>query len=102
MSIHFEVLTLLGERITITEHYWRYIVEVKHPQMEGKEKEVVETLKHPEEIRKSRRDPNTHLYYKKTDNKFICVICKHLNEEGFIITTYITNRIKEGELTWKK
>jgi len=80
MSIHLEVLTALGKRITITKDYWRYIVEVKHPQMEGKEKEVMETLKHPQEIRKSRRDPNTHLYYKKINDKFICVICKQMRE----------------------
>lgn len=102
MSVHLEVLTVLGKKITITEHYWKYIVEVKHPQIEGKEKEVIETLKHPREIRKSRRDPNTYLYYKKIDDKFICVICKHLNEGGFVITTYTTDRIKEGELVWKK
>ncbi len=33
--------------------------------------------------------------YRKIKDKFICVVCKHLNGDGFIITTYITDRVKE-------
>jgi len=38
-----------------------------------------------------------NLYYKKLNGKYCCVVAKHLNGEGFIITTYITNKIKIGE-----
>lgn len=102
MSIHFEVLCFLGKKIAVTEQHWNYIVDMKHPIMRGMEAEVIETLKHPEEVRKSKKDPNTYLYYKMFNTKFFCVVCKHLNERGFIITTYMTDKIKEGELVWRK
>ncbi len=70
--------------------------------MEGKEKEIIKTLKDPEFIRKSNKDEGVYLYYKSTGNRYICVACKHLNGDGFIITTYMTDRLKEGEEIWRK
>jgi len=70
--------------------------------MENKESLVIKTLEDPEMIRKSLKDPNVYLYYRGYEKYFICVVVKHLNGEGFIITTYITDRIKEGEEIWKK
>jgi len=26
----------------------------------------------------------------------LCVVCRHLNGDGFIITAYLTDRIKKG------
>ena len=69
--------------------------------MKGKEEIVKETLRNPDQINRSRQDKSVYLYYKVTD--FItCVVCKHENGNGFIITTYQTDKIKEGELIWKK
>jgi len=99
--IHFEVVSKLGKKISTTKEYWEFIVTVKHPMMEGKEKVVQEALKEPDEVRKSKNDKSVHLYY-KGDRVITCVVCKHLNGEGFIITTYQTDKIKEGELVWKK
>ncbi len=31
---------------------------------------------------------------------FVCVVARHLNGEGFIITAYRTNLIKIGETVW--
>ncbi|MGB5772139.1 MAG: tetratricopeptide repeat protein [Crocosphaera sp.] len=45
-------------------------------------------------------DPNVYLYYKPYLPYFICVVARHLNGEGFIITAYRTNRIKIGENVW--
>ena len=65
--------------------------------MKGKENIVKETLQKPQQIRRSRKDSKVFLYYKKMDGKYSCVVAKHLNGDGFIITTYITDRIKAGE-----
>ncbi len=70
--------------------------------MKGKEKTVALTLKDPDFIRRSRKDKSVHLYYRWSKEKYICVVCKHLNAEGFIITTYTTSRVKEGEEIWRK
>ena len=77
-------------------------MKVKHPIMRGREKDVIKTLKEPDFIRQSRKDTSVYLYYRKIKDKFICVVGKHLNRDGFIITTYITDRVKEGEEVWRR
>lgn len=96
-KIHFEVTSSLGKRIRVTKDYWVRIIQTKHRIMAGKEEIIKETLKSPEEIRISRKYPSVYLYYRKIKEYYNCVVVKHLNGEGFIITTYITDRIKAGE-----
>ena len=96
-NMHFEVLSYLGKKIRITKPYWDKIIETKHHIMEGKESIVKETLKAPTELRVSRKDPKVFLYYKQLNGKYSCVVTKNLNGEGFIITAYITDRIKAGK-----
>ncbi len=98
----FQVLSKLGKLIRITEAHWERITTVKHPIVKNRENEVIETLSKPDEIRQSKTDTHVYLYYKKFDENFMAVVCKHLNGEGFIVTTYITDSIKEGNLIWKK
>ena len=101
MKIFFEVKTPLNVTIRITEEYWRYIVEIKHKIMANKEHLVKEILLEPDEIRRSLIDKSVFLYYKKFDRLY-CVVVKHLNNEGFIITAYPTDKVKEGEIVWTK
>ena len=101
MKILFEVRTPLNVTIRITEEYWRYIVEIKHKIMANKEHFVKEILAEPDEVRRSLIDKSVFLYYKKFDRLY-CVVTKHLNDEGFIITAYPTDKIKEGEIVWTK
>ena len=96
-DIHFEVVSSLGKKIRVTKDYWNKIIETKHRIIKGKEDFVKATLHKPEEIRRSKKDSNVYLYYKSIDKDYICVVAKHLNGEGFIITAYITDRIKLGE-----
>ncbi|MBC8522034.1 MAG: DUF4258 domain-containing protein [Methanomicrobia archaeon] len=100
--ICFKVTTPLDKEIRVTKRYWEFIATVKHPVMRGKEKAVALTLKDPDFIRRSRKDQSVYFYYGWAKGKYICVVCKHLNAEGFIITTYITSRVKEGEEIWRK
>jgi hypothetical protein len=100
--IIFEVETIFRKKIKLTKNIWDLIVLIKHPAMKNKLNLVKEALINPDEIRRSIKDSAIHLYYKKLNHYFISVVCKHLNSEGFIITTYITDRIKEGEILWKK
>jgi len=93
--------TPLGIKIKITEELWDYIVTVKHPSMRNRINDIVKILSDPMEIRRSKRDRTVYLYYGKTD-LFICAVCKHLDGEGFLITAYMTDKIKAGEVIWKK
>ncbi|MBI2208486.1 DUF4258 domain-containing protein [Candidatus Woesearchaeota archaeon] len=96
-DVYFEVKSCLGKNIRVTKSYWRKIIETKHRIIKGKEDIVKETLKSPIELRKSRKDPKVVLHYKKLNGKYCCVVTKSLNGEGFIITAYITDRVKIGE-----
>jgi len=101
-EIYFEVVSVLGKKIRTTKEHWKLISEIKHPIIKEHEKEVKETLAEPDEIRQSRKDLSVFLYYRKSEKYFVCVLVKHLNSEGFIITAYLADKIKKGNTIWKK
>jgi hypothetical protein len=99
----FEVLTPLGFRVRVTRSYWELIITVKHPVMAGRENDVKDALEKPGEIRQSRSDETVYLFYKSERiGRWVCAVAKRLNGEGFLITTYPTDAIKEGEHIWPK
>jgi hypothetical protein len=101
-KIYFHVRSVLGIDVRITEEYWTFLITVKHPPMQGREEDVERTLDNADEVRVSKVDPNVYLYYRKTGKRFVCVVVRHLNGEGFIISAYPSDAIKEGEVRWKK
>src|SRR5512136_42350 len=97
----FEVLTPLGFRVRVARAYWELIISIKHPVMAGREADVQETLRDPNEIRLSRSDPAVYLFYKPERlGRWVCAVAKRLNGDGFLITAYPTDAIKEGERIW--
>ena len=102
-ELFFEVVTPLGFRVQVTRAYWDLIITVKHPVMAGREVDVQAALTNPDEIRLSRSDPKVHLFYKsETMKRWVCAVSKRQNGDGFLITTYPTDAIKEGEHIWPK
>jgi len=102
-EILFEVLTPLDFRVRVTLAYWELIVTVKHPAMTGRENDVKEALQHPSEIRQSKSAPAVYLFYKpERIGRWVCAVAKQLDGDGFLITAYPTDAIKEGELIWPK
>lgn len=99
-SLYFDVTTPLGRRIRVTVAYWNIIVTIKHPIMQGKEDLVQQALQSPMEIRQSRSDPDVYLHYVAEPPYLICAVARYLNGDGFLITAYRTNKIKEGTLLW--
>ena len=99
----FDVPTPLGFRVHASGSYWEMIVSVKHPVMRGRENDVAEVLRFPEEIRRSLRDPEVYLFYRSESvSRWTCVVVKRVDGDGFVITTYPTNNIKEGEPIWTR
>ena len=102
-EILFEVTTPMGFRVRVTRKYWRIITELKHPVMKGKEQDVMDALRELSEIRRSKQDQQVYLFYKpERPGRWICAVTKRLNGDGFLITTYPTDAIKEGEKIWPK
>ena len=98
------LLDMLGRKIKLSNERWRHITTV-HPEIERYRKEVEETVSDPELVKQSLYSNEVTLYYKCYPNilggKHIAVVVK-LNENKFVITAYITDRIKEGKILWER
>ena len=103
VEILFEVETPLGFRVRVTAEYWQVIVTIKHPLMLGREADIQEVLRNPDEIRLSKKDSSVYLFYKpERIGRWVCAVTKRLDGDGFLITAYSTNAVKEGERIWHK
>jgi hypothetical protein len=65
------------------------------------------TILVPDTIKQSNHDKKVLLYYKLYEKtpvtrKFLVVIIKIFNHHGFVITSYLTDRIKEGKTVWQR
>ena len=97
----FQVDTPLEFSVRTTIHYWNYLVAEKHETLRGRESDIAEALGDPSEVRRSRRDSSVFLFYRfERPGRWLCVVAKRLNGEGFITTAYPTDAIKEGETVW--
>jgi len=102
-EILFEVETPLRFRVRVSVDYWQLIVTIKHPVMLGREADVREVLQNPDQIRLSKRDPSVCLFYKsERPGRWVCAVTKRLDSEGFLITAYPTDAVKEGEQIWHR
>lgn len=99
----FEVLTPLGFRVRVTRGRWSLITTAKHPVMAGREDVVRATMESPEQIRQSRSDSRVLLFYRaEASSRWVCAVAKRAADQGFLITAYPTDAIKEGTQVWPK
>ena len=99
--VQFDVATPLGFSVRVTKAYWEMLVRVKHPAMAGREQQVQDALTAPDEVRRSRTDEAVFLFYKSDgEHRWVCAVCKRTNGDGFLITAYLTDAVKEGERIW--
>ena len=92
-----ETNSKLGKRIRLTEVQWDHIA-YKH-------KEIIDQI---EKIKRVLEDPDTIYFSPSEDNyqycklyretpvteKYLLLVVKHLNGEGFVITAFFVSRIK--------
>ncbi len=69
------------------------------------EEEISRVLQAPSEVRVSRADRTVepfYEYYAKTrvGGKWLCVVVAYAADDGFVVTAYLTDRIKTGERLW--
>jgi hypothetical protein len=92
-----------GLAIRLTDERRAHILE--HPEMAGMEAAIEETLLRPERVVQSFSDPQARLYYRfyfrtMVGGKFLCVVVKTLGADAFVLTAYLTDRIKKGVPLW--
>ena len=92
-----------GMAIRLTEERLAHILE--HPEMAGLEGAIEGTLARPEAVLLSYSDPSAPLYYRlylgtRVGDKFLCIVVKVREEDAFVLTAYLTDKIKRGIPLW--
>jgi molybdopterin synthase catalytic subunit len=92
-----------GLAIRLTDERLAHILE--HPEMAGLERNIEETLAQPQSVVESFADPSARLYYRfylgtKVGDKYLCVVVKISGADAFVLTAYLTDRIKRGVPIW--
>ncbi len=96
MDIIFEITDKTEREIRLTKKQWSHI-RFHHSEVENPE-EIYETLKKPDSIILDEREDVENFFkffkHKKQKSKFLKVIVKFLNNEGFVITAHFVRSIK--------
>ena len=105
MAFVFEIVAYDGKIIRLTEVQWLHVVFF-HPEVEGEQKKLREVLENPEVVVRGATE-DTKIYYKfypstPVASKYLAVVVKVLDREGFIVTSYFTERVRRGEVLWRK
>jgi len=92
-----------GQSIRLTEERRKHILE--HPEMKSLMPRIEETLSEPQRVIQSLSDKDANLYYKyylgtMVGDKYLCVVVKMIKKDAFILTAYLTDTIKKGEILW--
>ena len=90
-----------GFRVRTSPDYWQKIV-TKHPDLAGCLEAVKAALIAPDEIRRSSRDASILLFYRASEHRWVVAVARHSNGDGYLVTAYQTDAIKEGETLWHK
>ena len=96
MAKILEVKDKKGRLVYLTDERYNHIK--KHPETQNSLALIRETVKNPQKITSYTLDANVKYYYKhykdrKSKAKYLRVIVKYLNGEGFIITAYFVEEI---------
>jgi len=86
------VVSKNGIQIRLTEERWAHIIE-GHPELKLKQTEVLNTIEHPERILTG--NASELLAIREIEvGKWLVVVYKEVNEDGFIITAFLTRKIR--------
>ena len=94
-----------GRIVRLTEERFAHIRE--HPEMEGLEDAIDTAVENPLTVIRSRSDSDVELYYDYVytmyfDDKYLCVVVKTVAEDSFVITAYLTDKVKKGDVIWER
>ena len=94
MAWIFEVVDKSGRKIHLSKERLLHIQ--KHPEMSSQIEQIKETLESPTVITEFEYDPNVRFYYRyyKDRKEYLFISVRYLNGEGFVITSFYTDKIK--------
>jgi hypothetical protein len=93
-----------NRQIRLTEERLQHILD--HPEMVDMRFQLEIVLQNPEVVRQSRSDSKVYLYYRFYEQtivgaKWLCVVIKDNSDDAFIITAYLTDKLKQGLELWR-
>ena len=102
MEVIFEIEDKNGKRIHLSKERYKHIL--KHPKMHDQLENIKLAIQNPIKIIYNEDDEDVAYYYKEFKNndseeRYLLVSVKYLNGNGFIITSFFTNKIIG--LKWK-
>jgi len=102
----FEVISKFDKKISFTEGKYEHVCK-RHPEVVGEIKKMKETLVSPQIVRRSLYDEKVWLFYCFFENtsvtkKYLMVAARILNDEGFVVTSYFTDKVKMVEELWRE
>jgi hypothetical protein len=86
----FTVISKNGIPIRLTDERWVHIVE-EHAELAGMQPDVLETVERPERILLGGDDEALAIQQIEA-GKFLVVVYRELERDGFIITAFLTRR----------
>lgn len=94
-----------GRSVRLTDERVAHILQ--HQEMTDMAQEIERVLQSPTEVRISRSDESVRLFYEfyaKTmvGGKWLCVVVRYAAEDAFVVTAYLTDRLKAGDTIWPK
>ncbi len=94
-----------GRAIRLTDERLAHILE--HPEMQGMEDRIEQTVRAPERVLESLSDPQARLYYRlylgtRVGDKHLCVVVKLTDNDAFVLTAYLMTRPAGGRQLWPK
>lgn len=105
MLIIFEVKAYDNKRIRLTDVQQLHMLFF-HPEVEGEQEKMRDVLKNPEIVIEGATEDTRICYefYPSTPvaSKYLAVVIKVLDGEGFIITSYLTEKVRRGKILWRK
>lgn len=60
------------------------------------------TLAEPDEIRRSVQDPGCVLFYRRFGRRWLTVVASRTDGTAFLVTAYPSDKVKQGELLWRR
>lgn len=91
----FEVNDQFSRKVRLTQEQWTHIREF-HGNVENPE-EILQTLQKPDKIILDEREGVEYFFkyfkHKKHKSKFLKLIVKYLNDDGFIISAHFVRKI---------
>jgi len=99
------IIDFEGRRIRVSSERWQHILD--HPEMHDQQDRLNETLSNPDIVISTAKDELIHIYHKRYDKtpvtrKYLVIVVKLSEIDGFIVTAYFTSQLKRGSVLWQK